>query len=122
MPAQIIALNFTKPLNVSCQVGDTAYYVGTTSLGGFDKNSEDVVEIGQIREISAGQSNAPIVYCLTLLPNSLDTDVKFILFSKDNEVNLSSILGYYAEVKMVNDSTSAAELFSVGVDAFSSSK
>ena len=54
MPAQIIALNFTKPLNVSCQVGDTAYYVGTTSLGGFDKNSEDVVEIGQIREISAG--------------------------------------------------------------------
>ena len=62
------------------------------------------------------------MYCLTLLPNSLDTGVKFILFSKDNEVNLSSILGYYAEVKMVNDSTSAAELFSVGVDAFSSSK
>jgi hypothetical protein len=122
MPAQIIALNFTQPLNVSCQVGDTAYYVTTEEDGGFKKNAATVVEIGQIREISAGQSNAPIVYCLTSLPDSLDDDEVFILFSKDNKANLSSILGYYAEVKMVNDSTSAAELFSVGVDAFSSSK
>jgi hypothetical protein len=32
------------------------------------------------------------------------------------------MLGYYASVKMVNNSTSKAELFSVGVDTFESSK
>ena len=46
----------------------------------------------------------------------------FILFSKDNKANLSSVLGYYADVKMVNNSTAEAELFSVGVDYFESSK
>ena len=45
-----------------------------------------------------------------------------ILFSKDNAVNMSSILGYYAEVKMTNTSTSEAELFQVSADMFESSK
>ena len=43
---------------------------------------------------------------------------EFILFSKDNKANLSSILGYYAEVKLVNNSTTQAEPFSVVLDRF----
>jgi hypothetical protein len=41
---------------------------------------------------------------------------------KDNKANLSSLLGYYAEVKFKNTSTTDAELFSVGMDIFESSK
>jgi len=47
---------------------------------------------------------------------------QFVLFSKDNKANLSSILGYYAEVEFINTSKDEAELFSVGVDMFESSK
>ena len=45
----------------------------------------------------------------------------FILFTKDNKVNLSSPLGYFAAVKMVNDSRDESELFSVGAEVFESS-
>ena len=46
----------------------------------------------------------------------------FIMFSKDNKVNLSSALGYYAEVKFKNNSEEKAELFAVGTDFVESSK
>jgi hypothetical protein len=122
-----VTLSFTAPLNASCQVGDTAYYVETTTDGGFIKNSGSIIEIGQIREITPFNGSVALVKCMTDLPNSggLENGVEpkpFILFSKDNKANLSSVLGYYADVKMVNNSTTEAELFSVGVDYFESSK
>jgi len=46
----------------------------------------------------------------------------FIMFAKDNQSNLSSILGYYAKIRFRNSSTDYAELFSTGVDMFISSK
>jgi len=42
--------------------------------------------------------------------------------NKDNKANLSSPTGYYASVKLVNDSTTTAELYSVTMDTFTSSK
>ena len=125
-------LQFSAPLNVSCQVGDTVYYVDTTAVGGFDTNytttaanaTNTIIEIGQIRQINNATSQAPIIIAETSLGyNELNglTD-KFILFTKDNKVNLSSPLGYYAAVKIVNDnSTEAGELFSVGAEVFESS-
>lgn len=112
MPA---TLTFTNPLNVSCQVGDTAYYVPTASSGGFTINSASVIEIGVITSIvglvvTVGTS-------LVSVPNGA-----YILFSKDNKANLSSALGYYAEVKFKNNSTDYSELFSIGADIFESSK
>jgi hypothetical protein len=123
---QPVTLSFTAPLNASCQVGDTAYYVETTTDGGFIKNSGSIIEIGQIREITPFNGSVALVKCMTDLPNSGGlaggAEVQFVLFSKDNKANLSSVLGYYADVKMVNNSTTEAELFSVGVDYFESSK
>tara|TARA_R110002051_G_scaffold315137_2_gene393050 strand:- start:1539 stop:2522 length:984 start_codon:yes stop_codon:yes gene_type:complete len=46
----------------------------------------------------------------------------FIMFSKDNKVNLSSLLGYYSLLKLGNNSTSKAEMFSVGANFIESSK
>ena len=46
----------------------------------------------------------------------------FIMFSKDNKANLSSVLGYYASVTFKNNSTDKAELFNVGASIFESSK
>ena len=123
-----VTLSFGAPLNASCQVGDTAYYVSTNEQldGGFTTNgANSIVEIGQIREITPFNGSAALVKCRTDLPNSgglAANATPFILFSKDNKANLSSVLGYYADVKMVNNSTTEAELFSVGVDYFESSK
>ena len=128
----IVTLEFSQPLNVSCQVGDTVYYVDTTSVGGFDTNytstnataTNNIIEIGQVRQINNASSQSPIIIAETTLGyaqiNGL-TD-KFILFSKDNKANLSSPLGYFAAVKMINDnSTDAGELFSIGTEIFESS-
>ena len=46
----------------------------------------------------------------------------FIMFSKDNKANLSSLIGYYSLVKLRNNSKSKAEIFSVGADFVESSK
>jgi len=46
----------------------------------------------------------------------------FISFAKEKKINTSSLLGYYADVKFVNDSTDKVELFSVGSEITESSK
>lgn len=130
MPAA--TLQFSAPLNVSCQVGDTVYYVSTTAVGGFDTNytstdasaTNNVIEIGQVRQINNASSQSPTVIAETTLGYSQINNLTdtFILFSKDNKANLSSPLGYYAAVKMINDnSTDAGELFSVAAEVFESS-
>tara|TARA_R100000544_G_scaffold22054_1_gene10949 strand:- start:10969 stop:11310 length:342 start_codon:yes stop_codon:yes gene_type:complete len=109
-------LTFSQPLNVSCQIGDTAYYVPTSSSGGFSTATQaNIVEIGIITNI---------VGLVVTIANNLVTvpSNSFIFFSKDNKANLSSLLGYYAELKMKNSGTVYAELFGVGADTFESSK
>ena len=113
-----VTLTFSKPLNVSCQVGDTAYYVPTQLSGEFKVNSSSIVMIGIITAISDSSITIGTHFAV---PSGVD----FIFFSKDNKANLSSALGYYAEVTMQNTETDCSkpvELFSVGVDIFESSK
>jgi|TARA_R110000822_G_scaffold146019_1_gene284999 hypothetical protein len=110
-------LTFTDPLNVSCQVGDTVYYVPTATTGNFSTAAHSgIIEIGII---------TTIVGLVITVANNLVASVPsgaFILFSKDNKANMSSALGYYAEVKIKNDSEEYAEMFSFGVEIFESSK
>ena len=119
-----VTLTFPNPINVSVQVGDIAYYLNdTTNLGlHTHSNQEDIIQIGNIVDID---QNLNTILC-NWDPNPtwalFPTHDKFIMFSKDNKANLSSLLGYYAEVKFVNNSPDKAELFSVGADFFESSK
>ena len=50
-------------------------------------------------------------------PNSINTSVQV-----GDIANLSTVLGYYGEVKFKNSSTIKSELFSIGTDMFVSSK
>lgn len=127
-----VTLTFSAPLNASCQVGDTAYYVSTSTVGGFSTSTTDTsatvesttIEIGSIREIQGATTATPSVIVETTLGFSEANGLnKFIFFSKNNKANLSSPLGYYSSVKFVNDNHyNVAELFSVGSDYFESSK
>ena len=119
----IVTLNFTEPINVSCQIGDTAYFVDTTTLGGFDVDDSSIVEIGIIMNIIDPTGSNPYIVCDSpSLPTSFNGTNYFIFFSKDSKANLSSILGYYADVKFKNNSTDKAEIFSIGMEIFESSK
>lgn len=137
MPIQehFYQLNFDEPLNVSLQPGDEIYFtpIGSTSVvddgTSFNINSQSVKYSGSVHLVFEtsivvmficddalyGQSTNP---CLDQVPNPGD----FIMFSKDNSVNLSSLLGYYAEVEVVNDSNEKAKLFAVSTDISESSK
>ena len=119
-----ITLSFQNPINVSVQVGDIAYYLNDiTNLGlHTHSNQEDIIQIGEVLDVNRTLNT---ILC-NWNPNPtwalFPTSDKFIMFSKDNKANLSSLLGYYAEVKFVNNSPDKAELFSVGADFFESSK
>jgi len=105
-----ITLTFPKSLNVSVQIGDTAYYTN-------DTNGETIVQIGEITGITSNT-----ITCDILPSTPRPTDTSFILFSKTNAANISGILGYYAEAVFKNNSTKKAELFSIASEVFESSK
>ena len=121
-----LTLTFSSGLNPNIQVGDTVYYVATTTTGtgGFTSNisggtSNNVVEIGNVLTVNTATN---VITINTDLTDNEVTTSHFILFSKDNAVNMASVVGYYAEVKMRNTSTEKAELYQVSTEMFESSK
>ena len=110
----------------SLQIGDTAYYSNVTSTAGINTSSS-FTKIGLIKGINNTTSldngtETTTLTCeideATVVPTTSD----FIFFSKDNKVNFTSLLGYYASVKFKNNSTSKAEMFSIGCEIAESSK
>jgi hypothetical protein len=112
-----ISLKFNKSINSSIQVGDTIYRsVITEDISG------DPILIGECTSITSVDRNRDTVTCniseIAQRPNATD----FILFTKDNKANLSSLKGYFAEVVMSNDSHEEIELFAVGSEISINSK
>ena len=133
----IVTLNFNHDINASVQINDVVYYVTTTAVGTYKVwastttphytgNRESVIKIGPITNIIPWDGNE------TVIEANMDAALAgqhgtpelgdFIMFSKDNKVNLSSLLGYYSLLKLRNNSTTEAEIFSVGADFIESSK
>jgi hypothetical protein len=120
-----LTLTFEQPLNVSISVGDTAYYASTSSSGGFNV-AGTTYEIGLITSVD---HKLKTIIVDTQLASGVVTTSDFIFFSKNNTASMSSVLGYYAEVKMTNTDqdvpanvSKQVELFQVGMDVFESSK
>ena len=96
-------------VNDSVQAGDTSYYQanGTTVI----------TEMGEIRTVTPTTVET-FIDGTTTRPTAND----FIMFSKDSRSAISSMRGYYAEVKIVNDEQQQCELFDIGSEIFESSK
>ena len=138
----IITLNFNHDINVSVQLGDLVYYVPTNPIGVLnsptgspwestttphDSNTrENVVLIGPVINIIPWDGNVTMIIADMdddlILSRGAPSSGDFIMFSKDNKVNLSSLLGYYSKVKLANSSKEQAELFAIGADWSESSK
>lgn len=123
-----ITLTFTEQLNSSLQIGDTAWYVNTGQAGGYDtaQSSLDNVtpakKLGTVEEIINQNENNKIIVSNNFSNESPVLDDVFIMFSKDNRANTSSLVGYYAEVSLENNSKNKIELFAVGSEISISSK
>tara|TARA_R110001583_G_scaffold51320_6_gene160343 strand:+ start:2310 stop:2714 length:405 start_codon:yes stop_codon:yes gene_type:complete len=131
----VLSLTFPNPINESIQVGDNVYYTPLTivALNPSTANTSTVTELGKIIAITPTGPNT-IIQVLDFLtlplapPNAnpdpayLPTVTDFIMFGKDKSVNTTSVIGYYAKVDFVNNSSEKAELFSVGSEIAESSK
>jgi len=142
----IIQLIFNHDINVSVQVDDLVYWVPTVAVGVANSNplnptngpwestttphdsapKENVILIGPVTQFipwNGTQTTIEADYDDNIAGlYGVPTTDDFIMFSKDNKVNLSSLLGYYARAQFRNDSTAEAELFAVSADFVESSK
>ena len=125
----MITINFTGDINNdSLQIGDMAYFVTPTPSGGFDTSInpstgeyEAPTLIGSIETITGTSIDVDeTIQVVTpfLLPGPDD----FIMFAKDSEVNLSGLVGYYAEVYIKNNSRDRAEMYCIASEVTPSSK
>ena len=109
--------------NASLQVGDTIYKIpGTSILPAGDVSHSHDISFSSITYrvgILSSFTNTTITVDNVDYPPDIDD---FIVFSKNKSVNNTSLIGYYAEVKLKNDSTAAAELFSLSSEITVSSK
>lgn len=120
-----LTLTFPNPINKSLQLGDIVYHaLITNNVVGTP------VEVGTVTNIGSEDDGigSTVNQVTCSISASIDgtsvtpTTSSFYFFSKDNKANLSSLVGYYAEVLMKNESTSKAELYQVGSDISESSK
>ena len=102
--------------NASVQVGDTAYYVSTESVGSEynQQIGSNPQPIGAITEISNS--------FIRVAGNTFIPENAFIMFSKNNNVNTTSLKGYFAEIVISNNTTEPAELFAISSEVTESSK
>jgi len=117
-----VTLDFNTSINTSLSVGDNVFWLKSlqTQAEFTTGQQSNIIFIGTCSFVDMEKG---ILQVSTALPLAQYPPANsYIFFSKSNVNNLSSLLGYYASVKMVNNSTTKAELFSVGMDTFESSK
>ena len=128
-----ITIQFPRADYSSLQIGDVGYYAKSENIAssaGFSEHQTDesnFIELGPIKSINKTTSLADGTLTTTIVFDASDsTDLPtvndFILFSKDNKVNCSSLLGYYGSATFRNSSTNKAEMFSTTCDISESSK
>ena len=110
-------LTFAQDINVSVQVGDIIYYAPAATVNQHDELTSGIVELGVVLSISGNTITVNYPFG-TALPSIND----FIMFAKDRSANMSSLLGYFAEFQIRNNSTEKAEIYSISVDVTESSK
>tara|TARA_B110000495_G_C22469935_1_gene291527 strand:+ start:147 stop:536 length:390 start_codon:yes stop_codon:yes gene_type:complete len=127
------SITLSNLINVSVQIGDTLY-ASVVVNGQSGKNHPNAgttdtkpVAIGKITGIN--RSINKLVYTTSYPPGSNPASYPsapgsfvYLFASKDNRVNTSGIIGYFAEVEFRNYSSKSAEIFVAGIDYVPSSK
>ena len=131
----LITLPFnTDPQLTGAAVGDSVYYIDSTNLanasaenGGTNSSLDNVIFMGLIEAFVNISASTWAIVVNNVVSDvtynyTMPTQNDYVFFTKNNEYNMAAVLGYYAQVKFINDSTEAAELFSIGMVVAESSK
>lgn len=118
-------INFDKNINESVQVGDELYYLtppSTTPIKAGPSQADCVItSVGEkhieVNSLVAGLNTGSDSFFMFLKPEHTNTSLP-----NGGYTNVSSLKGYYAEVKMETNYTSKKELFAVGSEVTVSSK
>ena len=103
-------------INASLQIGDAVFYQSLAE-GIFDTvDSSGLQYAGNVVSIT---NELNIV---KVNGNSLPARYDYVMFRKNPIVNMPGLSGYYADVKLENDSTEKAELFAISSEITESSK
>jgi hypothetical protein len=114
----MITINFATNINNdSLQIGDLAYFVTPSSVGGFEQSTATPTLIGSIEVITADSIDVD-----ETIGDGVPGQDDFIMFAKDSSINISGLVGYYAGVKIKNNSTDRAEMFTIASGITPSSK
>ena len=79
----------------------------------------NLIEIGNITSVN---NTTNVIQVYTGGTTTRPTTSSFIMFSKDSRANMSSLMGYYAEVELICTDTEEAEIFAVNSEVVESSK
>jgi len=130
-----IDLAFPNNINVSIQHNSTAtttnpdgadiIYFAPTTLNGVHNTAiidpitgnATIVELGPVTAI-----NGNIITVFYDVGTQLPSNGDFIMFAKNRIVNMSTLLGYFARLRIKNNSKDKAEMYSISVDITESSK
>jgi|TARA_R110001606_G_scaffold167223_1_gene311616 hypothetical protein len=126
----IATITFQQPINSSLQKGDIVYYSSTdTAPYSIIETTvtSNIVKLGSVFSITADPPTVHVNYDddpgntgnATVFPPSI---YDYVMFEKDKQVNSSSLVGYYADIKLTNNSKKKIELFSLGSEVTESSK
>lgn len=117
-------INFTQQINDSAQVGDILYFVHVDASN--NAAAPAPIEIGPITGIGNNfvEVNGPgaTPAGLTVAGIEAGTLPPLFMFRKDGQANISTLVGYFAEVNLVQNATDRRELFGIGSEIFVSSK
>jgi len=124
----VLKINLSSNINnASLQVGDTVYFITPTTditdNGSTVTLPNDFIIDGDSVLLKVGEIIEMLPHFVKVEdPYNTPTAGDFLMFSKDKSVNNTSLLGYYAEVKLSNNSIDKAELFALGSEIVPSSK
>jgi hypothetical protein len=115
----ITQLIFNENVDSTVSINDIIYYCSLDSLGGFDTQLDEskIKKLGKVLSVHANTLTVELTE-----DNPIPSANDFIFCVKDDEVNISSLVGYFAEVKMKNNSTEKAELFRLSLGYANSSR
>jgi hypothetical protein len=113
-------LTFANNVNTSLQIGDTIYFQTTKYSVSGNFTTIDSNSMTKYGEVSGVNGNDVVVN--TIVGVSDPVVQNYVLFAKNQIVNKSSLLGYYADIKFKNNSTEKAEIFAVSSEVTESSK
>tara|TARA_R100001369_G_scaffold87316_1_gene122710 strand:- start:2247 stop:2630 length:384 start_codon:yes stop_codon:yes gene_type:complete len=123
-------INFSQPINDSTQIGDVLYFSNVNAVG---ETTDGPTEIGLITDIGnnfvevGGEINGVVQTAVT--PTGFTAvDIEggalppLFMFRKNNQANISTLVGYFARVDISSGVSGKTELHSVGSEIFVSSK